>query len=237
MLTCLDFLREMSYFSVLFRLLLSMLLGGMIGLERARKRRAAGFRTYMLVCMGSALTSILSQYFTVMMGTVWAAKAAGQTIDVSRLGSMVYNGIGFLSAGTIIVTGHQEVKGLTTAAGLWAAACMGVAIGAGFYECVGIAFVLIFLSMRILRPLEAYLVEHSSNMNLYVEIKSLGDVGALIALVKGLGVQIYDIEVDCGDKTTQRNSVILTMRLNHNHHTQIIAEISDLEAVTKVDEI
>ena len=130
MISGLDYFRELNIASVLLRLVLAMAFGGMIGLERGRKHRAAGFRTYMLVCLGSALTSILSQYLFVQLGTVWAeiAVTTGKQVDVSRLGAKVYSGIGFLAAGTIIVTGRQEVKGMTTAAGLWASACMGIAI-------------------------------------------------------------------------------------------------------------
>ena len=110
------YLREMNFASVMFRLLLAMLCGGMLGLERGRKRRPAGFRTYMLVCLGAALTMLLSQYeFAMVMGP-WndIAVELGMKTDVSRFGAQVINGIGFLGAGTILVTGRQEVKGLTT---------------------------------------------------------------------------------------------------------------------------
>ena len=96
----LDYFRELNIASVLLRLVLAMAFGGMIGLERGRKHRAAGFRTYMLVCLGSALTSILSQYLFVQFSTVWAeiAVTTGKQVDVSRLGAKVYSGIGFLSS-------------------------------------------------------------------------------------------------------------------------------------------
>ena len=99
--------------------------------------------------------------------------------DVSRFGAQVINGIGFLGAGTILVTGRQEVKGLTTAAGLWASACMGLAIGAGFYECVVLCTVLIFLCMRFLPAFENYLVEKARFINIYVEFRSLDDLGSI----------------------------------------------------------
>ena len=139
---CLDFLRELNIWSVMLRLTVAMAFGGLIGMERGKKRRAAGFRTYMLVCLGAALTMLLSQYEYGMLTSAWSQTASqlGIRTDVSRFGAQVINGIGFLGAGTIIVTGRQEVKGLTTAAGLWASACMGLAIGAGFYECVLLAF-------------------------------------------------------------------------------------------------
>ena len=165
------YLREMNFVSVMFRLILAMVCGGMIGLERGRKRRPAGFRTYMLVCLGAALTMLLSQYeFAMVMGP-WKgiAQELGMKTDVSRFGAQVINGIGFLGAGTILVTGRQEVKGLTTAAGLWASACMGLAIGAGFYECVVLCTVLIFLCMRFLPAFENYLVEKARFINIYVD--------------------------------------------------------------------
>ena len=124
------YLREMNFVSVMFRLILAMVCGGMIGLERGRKRRPAGFRTYMLVCLGAALTMLLSQYESYMVTHAWheTAMEIGLRTDVSRFGAQVINGIGFLGAGTILVTGRQEVKGLTTAAGLWAAAALGLSL-------------------------------------------------------------------------------------------------------------
>ena len=183
------YLREMNFVSVMFRLILAMVCGGMIGLERGRKRRPAGFRTYMLVCLGAALTMLLSQYeFAMVMGP-WngIAQELGMKTDVSRFGAQVINGIGFLGAGTILVTGRQEVKGLTTAAGLWASACMGLAIGAGFYECVVLCTVLIFLCMRFLPAFENYLVEKARFINIYVEFRSLDDLGSIISRIKSQG--------------------------------------------------
>ena len=241
MISSLDYFRQLNFASVLLRLVLAMLFGGMIGLERGRKHRAAGFRTYMLVCLGSALTSVLSQYLFVQLETVWAGIAAttGKQVDVSRFGAQVYSGIGFLAAGTIIVTGRQEVKGLTTAAGLWASACMGIAIGAGFYECVVIAFVLIFLCIHFLPLVEVYLLENARNMNIYVELRSLDEIGPLLTAVKAQGVQIYGVEIDRGGEERHRYpSAVLSVRLaSHQQHPQILAALSEVVGVTMIDEI
>ena len=142
MLQELDYLRELNIWSVMLRLTVAMVFGGLIGLERGRKGRAAGFRTYMVVCLGAALTMVMGQYEGYMLTEVWneVVSKTDARADVSRFGAQVINGIGFLGAGTIIVTRKQEVKGVTTAAGLWASACVGLAIGAGFYEAVLIAF-------------------------------------------------------------------------------------------------
>ena len=241
MLEGLEILRELNMGSVLLRLFLAMLFGGMIGLERGRKRRPAGFRTYMLVCLGAALTMMLGQYEYEMLTGPWAAAAgaAGVKTDISRFGAQVINGIGFLGAGTVIVTGRQEVKGLTTAAGLWASACMGLSIGAGFYECVLLAFVLIFLTMRILPALEAIMLEKARNMNLYVEFHSLDDIGQILDRIKEQSVQIYEVELDHGREERSRNpSAIFTLRLPMRQaHTQVLAAISDLDCIYTIDEI
>lgn len=235
MLEGLEYLREINTASVLLRLTLAMFCGGMIGLERARKHRPAGFRTYMLVCMAAALTMLLSQYEAYMLHHVWAERAAeiGIRTDVSRFGAQVINGIGFLGAGTILVTGQQKVKGLTTAAGLWASACMGLAVGAGFYECVGLAFLLIFLVVHVLPAVELFVVENARNMNIYVEFQSLDDVAEIIGRIKAQDVTIYEVEVDHGKQTpSQHPNAIFSLRMNQRGtHAKILAAISELETV------
>ena len=237
----LDYLRQMNMVTVMVRLTMAMLFGGLIGLERERKRRPAGFRTYMLVCLGAALTMLLSQYESYMVTHDWAERAAeiGIRTDVSRFGAQVINGIGFLGAGTIIVTGRQEVKGLTTAAGLWASACMGLAIGAGFYECVILGFLLIFLSIRLLPYFENWIIENARHMNIYVEFESLDDVGEIIGRIKSQDVQIYDVDIDHGREEKSRNpSAVFSIRLNRKQlQAQVLAAISELESVRTIDEI
>ena len=235
------YLREFHIVSVLLRLTLATLCGGLIGIERGRKHRAAGFRTYMVVCLGAALTMLLGQYNFLMLETDWAALAAelGVKTDVSRFGAQVINGIGFLGAGTIIVTGKQQVKGLTTAAGLWASACMGLAIGAGFYECVLMVFLLILFSMQVLPAVEAAMVARARNMNLYIEFTSLDDIGRIIGRVKAQGAHIYEVEIDHGKEKKHRNpNAVLTIRLDEKlPHTQVLAAISELETVRTIQEI
>ena len=237
----LDYLRELNMTSVMVRLLLAMVFGGVIGLERGRKGRAAGFRTYMLVCLGATLTMLLSQYEYYMVTHDWASLAIeiGLRTDVSRFGAQVINGIGFLAAGTIIVTGQQEVKGMTTAAGLWASACTGLAIGAGFYECVFLGLLLISLVIRVLPHVENFIVENSRYMNIYVEFDSLDDVGAILGQIKSQNVHIFDVDIDHGREDRSRNpSVVLSIRLHHRQsHTSVLAAISELESVRVIDEI
>ena len=241
MIVFFDYLRQCNLPAVALRLVLSMIFGGMLGIERAKKGRAAGFRTYMFVCMGAALTVLLSQYESMMLSGPWnsVAQEVGIRTDVSRFGAQVINGIGFLGAGTIIVTGKQEVKGLTTAAGLWASACMGLAIGAGFYEYVILAFLLIFLCIRLLPSLETAIVERARNMNIYVEFTSLDDVGEIIGKIKAQNAQIYGVDITRGkEQYAQRPSAVFSIRLNQRRaHEQVLTAISELENVTVIDEV
>ena len=237
----LDYLRELNILSVTFRLALAMISGGMIGLERGRKRRPAGCRTYMLVCLGAALTMLLSQYEFTMVSTHWASLAEdiGLRTDVSRFGAQVINGIGFLGAGTIIVTGRQQVKGLTTAAGLWASACMGLAVGAGFYEYIALAFVLIFLCIRIFPIIDNFIRENAKIMNIYVEFESLDNMGTIINRIKTQNVQIFDVDIERGREKRSRNpSAVFSVHLNQRKtHTQILSALSDMDCIYTIEEI
>ena len=227
MMEGLAYLREMNVASVLLRLTVAMLFGGFIGLERERKRRPAGFRTYMLVCLGAALTMLLSQYESYMVTHAWheTAMEIGLRTDVSRFGAQVINGIGFLGAGTIIVTGKQEVKGL--------------AIGAGFYECVLLGFLLILLTNRLLPFVEDAIIESARNMNIYVEFQTLDNLGDIIARIKSQGGQIYEVDLDRGREERSKNpSAVFSIRLPGRHyHVRVLAAISELESVYTIDEI
>ena len=236
-----DDMRQLNMASLILRLSLAVIFGGMIGMERGRKHRAAGMRTYMLVCMGAAMTVMLGQYETLLLTTVWheQAKNAGVMTDVARFGAQVISGIGFLGAGTIIVTGRREIKGLTTAAGLWASACMGLAIGAGFYECVVLAFMLIFLSIRILPRVELAVVEHAKNMNIYVEMSTLDKVSDVLSCLKELDVQIHEVEIDRGEPEERQNpGAVFAVRLSKKTpHEHILSALSGVEGVLAIEEI
>lgn len=235
-----DYLRELNFVSVALRLLLSAVIGFSLGMERGRKRRPAGCRTYMLVCMGATLTLLLSQYEYYMLTNRWydLALEIGIRTDVSRFGAQVINGVGFLGAGTILVTGRREVKGLTTAAGLWASACMGLAIGAGFFECVLLGAILIFISMRILPAAENLIIEQAPFLNIYVEFSSLDDIGCIIGHIKKQDVRILDVEIDHGRADGSGSpSAVFSLRLaNRRLHAEMLVSLAGLDCVYAVEE-
>lgn len=232
-----EYLQEFNMLSISVRLLLAVLFGGVIGFERGKKRRAAGFRTYILVCLGAALTMLLGQYEYTMLITRWSD--TGMTMDVARFGAQVINGIGFLGAGTVIVTGKQQVKGLTTAAGLWACACMGLAIGAGFFECCIIGFLSILVVVQVLPAVEAFILVNARNLNIYVEFDSLQNIGKIINFMKEQKVQIYEVELSKGEEGQARlPNAVFAIRLNKRQsHTKLMMQISEIDCVRLIEEV
>jgi len=238
---CFRLFRELNLWSMMLRIVLAILVGGVIGLERERKGRAAGFRTYMLVALGAAVTVILSQYLDAMLDSFMADAYAliGQRTDVVRLGTQVISGVGFLAAGTIIVTGKQEVTGLTTAAGLWASACMGLAVGAGFIECVLVSFLLIVLCMRVLPVIETLILNRSRNMLLYVETENILQLSAIINYIKREEIRIFSLEINRDTpEPIEGVSAVLDIRLPIQlYHAELVAALSTLNGVIRIDEI
>ena len=223
-------LTEFNTVSVIARLTFAMICGGLIGIERGRKHRPAGFRTHMLVCIGATLTMLISQYVSVVLH---------QGTDLTRFGAQVINGIGFLGAGTIIVTGRQQVKGLTTAAGLWASACMGLAIGAGFYLAAFLACVMIILTITLLTKLEGWIMSNARNVSLLVEYQNMEDIGGIVAAVHREGVKVFDMEITkSAPKSGKPQSVVLSLQLPKKYrHSALIAILSDIEGVSLVEEL
>jgi len=226
----LDSLRGASLAALVIKLVLAVILGGSIGLERGRKRRPAGFRTHILVCMGATLAMCISRYCVEVLGI---------TVDVSRLGAQVINGIGFLGAGTIIVTRRQEVKGLATAAGLWACACMGLAVGAGFFECAIIAFAAIILSTTLLDKIEKMITSRSRNMNINVMVTETTVIASVHEVLRGMNVKIFDSEItNVRELANESPNVVIETQLScRRPHVEIIAALAAIDGVISVEEL
>lgn len=215
--------------SIFVKLSLAMLCGGILGMERGKKNRPAGFRTYMLVCVGATLVMLTNQYMCEIYGTG----------DPARLGAQVISGIGFLGAGTIIVTGRNRVKGLTTAAGLWADACVGLAIGIGFYSGAIIGCTLILLVMSVLHRLDDRMTANARNLDLYMEFQRMSDLGSFMAKIKEFGMKISEIEMTKSNSTEDIGvAVLLTLKLEKKRpHTEIIELLSQIEGVRYLEEL
>lgn len=177
-------IRELTLGSIAIRILVSIVLGGIIGVERGMKNRPAGLRTYMLVCMGSCVVMLINQYTSQAFGTG----------DPVRLGAQVISGIGFLGAGTIVVTSHNQIKGLTTAAGLWASACIGLAIGIGLYEVAIIGGIGIFLVLTVLHEMDYFMRSRTRMVDAYIELDQSVNLGKFIRSIREQDLEISNIQ-------------------------------------------
>lgn len=171
-----DFLYQFNEITVIIRIVLAAIIGGLIGSERGRHGRAAGLRTHILVCLGAAITSLTSLFIS---------ESLGFDGDVARLSAQVISGIGFLGAGMIMIKSGNSITGLTTAAGMWATAAIGIAVGYGFYVGAIVAAVICIFSVTVLSRLEK---ERKSGVYVYVELPNVNmteDVVELIRQIEG----------------------------------------------------
>lgn len=181
-----EMLAGLNVWSVLFRLLLAAVFGGCIGLERGKHNRAAGLRTHILVCVGSAVTILVGLY---------TAQELGFANDPMRIGAQVISGIGFLGAGTILHRDHTQVTGLTTAAGLWTTASIGLAIGVGAYWIALVAFAIMMVTVVALIRLERS-SKRPSVYTYYLEVESVDRINTLCeTLEQLLGESTYAVDI------------------------------------------
>ena len=230
MLTIFDSLRDVTLASVMVRMLLAVLCGGVIGLERAYKRRPAGFRTHILICLGAAMTTLTSQYLYLNLHYY---------TDMARLGAQVVAGIGFIGAGTIVVTRQQRVKGLTTAAGLWASAIIGLSLGGGFYEGGLLATVLVFVAESVLSRLEYRMLDHVPEINLYMEYADKATLDAVLRCLRAHQVKIQDIEITRASGSANHNAcAIFSLRLSKGISVEaLLTRVTQMEGVVSVQEL
>ena len=226
MLPVFDGLRNITLASVAFRLILSTLCGGIVG-----KRRSAGFRTHILICLGAAMTTLTSEFWLVYMRYY---------LDAARLGAGVVAGMGFIGAGTIIVTRRQRVKGLTTAAGLWTIAIVGLAIGAGFYEGGLLTAGLILLAELLFSKIEYHIMATAPEINLFVEYKDRSALDRVLKLYRDKLIKVSNMEITRQPDSRKNNAAcaLFTLRLNrHCSAGTLISDVCTTDGVLNVEEI
>lgn len=207
----------------ILRLALAMLMGGLIGLERELINRPAGFRTHTLVCMGAALVMTTSEY-------LFHNYYQFVNLDPARLGAQVVSGIGFLGAGSIINDGHR-VRGLTTAASLWVVACIGLAVGAGFYIGAISAFIMCYITLISLKRFEHVIEKRRGNVQVVTRLKNMpGEIGKVTSVLGRFRVHIVDIEVEDTDDEFMRVVFFVSLPPVMDKDT-LIAELERVEGV------
>ena len=235
-------LRQFSFSSALVRLLLAMVSGGTVGYGRSKQARAAGLRTYLLISIGAAMAVLITLYQYQMLTGPWSpvVEEVGMKFDASRLASSVITGIGFLGAGIIMKVAHQQVNGLTTSTGLFATMVMGLAAGAGFYEGVIMALILIVLLLNVMSPLEFAFKRRLRNITLNVEFNGMDDIARITRAIEKEGARVYDIDVERTERKDDRYpSAILILQLaRRNHsHSGMLSSVAELPCVHSVQEL
>jgi len=215
---------ELSTVDVLLRLGLAALLTGAIGIEREVRERSAGLRTYILVGVGSALFTLVSAY-------AWSdfVQTGNATVDPTRIAAQIVTGVGFLGAGAILRQG-LSIRGLTTAAGLWAAAAIGMAAAAGFWVAAVATTVIVMVALAPLRTLERHLVRFGGDLRtLEVHLTHAGTVGPVIDLLGSLDVTIESIEFE---PTGEGRWVQVEVELpSKGEAAKLLGQVAELPAV------
>ena len=214
-----DYLREFHFLSVCARLLLALLAGGILGYGRAQKKQTAGLRTYIITSVGSALSTLIAFYEYEMLtnNTAWAEDITDPKFDGSRFSAAVLSGIGFLAAGSIMVVAHGQISGLTTAIGLFAAAYLGIAAGAGYYEIVLVALVFIVLTLEVLQPVEVRYKRRARNMTIHVDFSALEDIDRICRTLEAEGAKIFEFELDSTNGKKTNPAAVVEIKLSRKH--------------------
>lgn len=221
-------LREVTYLAVALRIFVAVLVGGILGLERGMKNRPAGLRTYMLVCVGACVIMLTNQYIYQVFGSG----------DPVRMGAQVVSGIGFLGAGTIIVTRRNQIKGLTTAAGLWSAAGVGLALGVGFYEAALAGTVAVFFVMTLLQRMDNKLHRRSRRLEAYIELSGIS-LGDFLRTMREADIEVSDVQRESGEEETDgvRAYVATLKGQKRQNHEQLLEKVLEVPGVVFAEEL
>ena len=221
-------LRAISFGTVLLRMFLACFAGAAIGLERSYKNRPAGFRTHILVCVGAATASMTGIYLFLNCGL---------PTDISCLGAQVVSGLGFIGAGTIIVTRNRTVKGLTTAAGLWASGIIGLAIGAGFYEGGIIATALVLITETLFSMLNSR-IKRSPEFIIRLHYHHKPALDQVMRTCKDSRISITNLRVVSGNTPDQTDyTALLSLRPRFKINRELLlTRIRSIHGVQDVEE-
>lgn len=228
MLSIFDCIREIDLLSVIVRMAFAFVCGGVIGMERSFKNRPAGFRTHILICIGATIASVTGLYLYLN---------AHIPVDVSRIGAQVVSGLGFIGGGTIIVTRKKTIKGLTTAAGLWASGIIGLAIGAGYYEGGIIATVLVLVAETVFSRL-GMRIRHTPAFRLTVDYRRRAALDHVMRHCKDKRLAIQNLQVtSTSDESAPYRAVLLLRPRQSIDVDKLIADIRSIEGIHTAEEL
>lgn len=225
----LEILNEFNIISIVVRLILSLVIGGLIGIDREKSTRSAGFRTYALVCLASTLVTLIGNYIYINID---------KSIDISRLSAQVISGIGFLGAGAIITSANQKVRGLTTAAALWTCGCIGIAIGIGFYIGALITGLFTLILLKVLKVVDKRYREKFNFVDIYLELHNPKDITNIINFLGSIGVRVVSLNSTKAKAISSEIGLDITIKIDkHKSSDNIIYDLSKIENVNLVHKV
>ena len=222
-------LYEFNNTTALIRLLIALVGSAILGMERTRKLRPAGMRTYMLVCIGACST---------MLGGLYLYETFGPGFDPARMAAQVISGIGFIGAGTIMVAPHQKVRGLTTAAGLWAVACLGINIGVGNYVIAFGVFMAMLITMFLADKLELIFFRHLKRVHVTVLMDSMDVIPVVRDAMREHDISLKNLEfTPIVDKQgiSMTCFLMLKRRIHHQEAAKLVEKIPGVLHVELLD--
>ncbi len=223
-----DYFTEWTWQNILIRIFAALAVGAVIGIDRGAKRRGGGARTTITVCLGAAMVMLMEQYLE---------RIYGSQVNVTRIAAQVVSGVGFLGAGSILVSGHQ-IKGLTSAASIWTCACVGLAIGIGFIDCAVILTLFWLFGVHIAPFIEDKLYKHSKYMTLYIELEDGKAITAVSRRLKDDECVIDTFDVDKPKAKGQKFQVMTTFKIpRHINKEEYLRLIQDMKGVLSVSEV
>lgn len=224
-----NWMSEQNTLETLLRLTLAMFSGMIIGIDRGVKRRGAGVKTYSLVCLGAAIVMLTGEF---------VYKNFEGSMDISRLGAQVISGVGFLGVGTIIVTGRNQVRGLTTAAGLWTSACIGLAFGIGFYDGATIMLFLCVFVLKVMTKVDVYVYKHSKVLDLYIGFHSLKQISSFLEELRQMGVKVLYFEAGKSKVKGEGSAALITVEIpKSTYRDEVLEKLHQMEGIEFVEEL
>ena len=225
-------LGEFNIWTILIRIVLALVIGTVLGIERSRKRHTAGLRTFILVSLFSSIAALLDVYFAANFGEIFPAI----TVAVVLGGAII-------SGQTLLYSSKNQIKGLTTAVALWLTSFIGACFGSGFYTVGLIGVVCVYISLNMMPKLEIYLKNRSNHFEIHLELKNRNDLVNFTGVVRKLGIRIDDIEANPAYINTGLGVYTVSLTIGskelkqYKSHAEIIEALSSLEYINCIEEI
>lgn len=219
---------EWTGLNVLIRIIVSLVIGTVIGIDRGAKRRGGGARTTISVCLGATMVMLLEQYMEQIYGS---------DVDITRIAAQVVSGVGFLGAGSILVSGHQ-IKGLTSAASIWTCACIGLAIGIGFLDGAVILTLFWLAGIHVAPFIESRIYRHLRYMTIYIELEDGKAINAVSRKLKEDHCRIDTFNVDKPKAKGQQYQVTTTFCVQRGvNKEEYLRSLQEMTGVSSISEV